>query len=97
MCTVSNTICILWICFKQKVIIIFCLLSVERLRKFKDSHNGMDLENLMKVCVCVYCFIWSGLGSVAGCCNFEFPYNVCNCILSGGGVSNLEMEAVPGC
>jgi len=24
----------------------------------------------------------------------EFPYNVCNCILSGGRVSNLELEGV---
>ena len=26
--------------------------------------------------------------------NIEFPYNMCNCILSDGRVSNLEMEAV---
>ena len=68
-------------------------------RKFKDSHNDKDLENLMEMCVCV-CAALYGLDEdqwqafVNKVTNIEVPYNVYICIVSGGRISNLEMEAV---
>lgn len=43
--TGSNIICIPLVRFKQKIVTRFCVMqSVERVRKFKGSHNGVDLE-----------------------------------------------------